>query len=239
VSASRGFCVRPATLRAAAGASGGPVVACLEVDEFTTVVDAVSGENSLPDKARLVVVDAASGAVVSDVATDPSTSLSSIDGDLVTGRIDVDGRVRITRTDPRGAGDRWTFVGPDRVGVKEGGHQIVGVSSSGGIVVAQLIEFTGQGATGASWALSGEGKVIRVMTGDLSTGSVGWFDVVHGGKWLVEQGVGVGPSATTVVDVATGRSFVVDAGWSGAGPDDGIPLHGHAALRARAGERAV
>jgi outer membrane protein assembly factor BamB len=215
-------CAFPDASRPADGTTVSPVIACVVLDEFVTVVNDAVGEARYPSKARLLVVDAASGAVQSDDQTDPSTSVSFIGTDLVTGRVDADGRVRVTRTDPRGTAVRWTFSSPAPVGKDAFGHAATWVEVTGDLVTIRSIAATYEGVPGSSassWVLSASGDVIRSRIDDASEWFGGGISVLLAGKVLAEPTSRA--SSTAVIDLATGRSFTADATQLATWADDG------------------
>lgn len=212
-------CALPRSPHPGDHATGARVVACVVVDETDTIMDHAIRESTFPTKAHLLLVDATSGAVLSESPTDPSTSVSSLDTDLVISHVGADGRVQVTRTDSRGIADRWTFTSPDPVARDAFGQSRVWVRVAGDLVIINTYDSGDNGNGGSSWVLSGDGDVIRSLTTD--AGFNGGIDVLAEGKLLTEPASSAGPMATTIIDVITGRSFTADAVPSGASPDDG------------------
>jgi len=208
--------------------SGTAVVACVVADETTTISDDEAGESTYPTKAHLLVIDATTGAVLSDAPTDPSTSVTPLGADLVMSRIDADGRVQVTRTDALGAATRWTFTSPDPVSQDSFGQRSAHVGASEGVISvsagSNFVNDTGQGTGHSSWLLSADGDVIDTETTDSLTSPTWAFGVLPGGRLLFK-------SATTDADAdaptmtftnrATGRSFTAEGSPVVVSPDDG------------------
>jgi hypothetical protein len=221
-SGSGARCAFPSSPRPIHDVTVHQVVACVVVDATATIAGYAGGKVTYPTEARMLVVDATSGAVLSDNPTDPRTTVASIGTDLVIGRVDADGHIRVSRTDPRGTAVRWTFVGPNPVGRAAFASVRVGVV--GDLVTVSALDsvyYADQRSGGSSWVLSGGGDVIRSLTADPSTGLSGTLDVLFGGKALAETAPGASTTATTIIDRATGRSFTADASPLAASPDDG------------------
>ena len=132
------------------------VVVCVVVDEVGTHENA-AGLWPYAIRSRLLVLDAATGAVLADEPAAPSTSVAAIGADLVVSHVDSGGRAHVTRTDARATTDRWTFTSPGPVPEAASGRPEVRVTVVDGRVVVDA---------GPGWVLAGDGKVIDSWTTD-------------------------------------------------------------------------
>ena len=152
-------CVQPTALKGAGAASTAAVVAsvvaCVVADE-TTVIESPAGPFPVTTKARLVILDAATGAVVSDRPTDPTTGISAIGTDLVIGRIDAAGHIQVTRTDSLATGDRWTFTSADPTSAAPARRRTPIISVAGDRMLVS--------SENSWWVLSSGGSVVRTWT---------------------------------------------------------------------------
>jgi outer membrane protein assembly factor BamB len=188
------------------------VVVCVVVDRAATHENA-AGVWPYATKSRLLVLGAATGAVVSEAPTEPSTAVAAIGADLVVSSVSADGRVHVARTDPLRSTTRWTFTSPTPIPADPSGRPQASVS-----VVDNLIVVT----AGSGWVLSGAGTVIDSWTGDATTWGGGRAAVLNAGRVLAETGTREsGASGSTFRDVATKRSFRADVDSIPASPDDG------------------
>jgi len=204
-------CALPKPPRLTNDSNGTPVVVCVVVDE-AAATDEAAGPVARPTKARLLVLDATTGAVLSDGPTEPSTSVGAIGTDIVISHVDAAGRVHVARTDARGTTDRWTFTGPGPLpanpSLQDASVQVV----DGLILVA---------AAGSCWVLSGDGDLVHAWTADPTTGAGGRVEVLHRGNLLVEPATtDGGASGSEVIDLATELSFTAEGYPVGAVPDD-------------------
>ena len=199
---------------ASAPLAAAPVVACVVADEVVITAENTAGYVFFPTRARLLVIETATGLLVSDAPTDPSTTIVALGEDLVTTRIDADGRAHLARTDPRGTTERWTFVSPDPVPMDDSRQRIVTVTVVDGLVVAD---------GGPTWVLSGDGEILDTWTPDPSTELGGQVEVLRGGRLIAEpvSGGHRRPSGTRVLDPTTGGSFIADGHPVSLAIDDG------------------
>ena len=201
-----------------------PVVACVVTDETTSVPVDGAGQMIVGTRAHLLVIDATTGAVVSQSPTDPTTTVALLGPDLITGQIAADGRVRVTRSGARDGTLGWTFTSPDSVSNDAAGQRNVWVWASEGFVGVSA--YGGMGADGrplggASWLLSHDGAVVRKQVagpGD-DYNSLG---VLREGSMFVEATTtATGARASVLTDAASGKALTVEATPTGASPDDG------------------
>lgn len=143
-------------------ASTRAVVVCVVVDEVATHENA-AGFWPYATSARLLVLAAATGAVLSDEPAAPSTTVAAIGTDLVVSHIDPRGRAQVTRTDARGTTDRWTFTSPGPLPDAASGRPEARVTVAGGRVVVDA---------GPGWVLAGDGEVIDSWTTDPPTDGI-------------------------------------------------------------------
>ncbi len=182
------------------------VTVCAVVDGVSRSDDATLPGAVQPPVGRLVVLDSATGGVLSRAPTAVGTSLATLGPDLVLGSLDDDGRLQVRRTDARGERVRWEFVSPEPLGTSEY-DSWVWVQVVDGLVVAG-------GESG--WVLSADGQPLRSWQ---PPPHGGWVDLVGDGL-LVQPAPGDatrraerggGQAATwRVVDVRTAASFEVD-----------------------------
>jgi hypothetical protein len=200
-------CVQPG----APDESTPPSVVCVAADQ-TASLDTEAGYARATTKARLLIIDAATGAVVSDGPTDPTTSVSALGTDLVIGRVDAGGHVQVTRKDPRATGDRWTFTSPVPIPVDRAGRRGATVYVVGSHVVAV--------SSGSWWLLSDSGELLRSWTGPQdATGGVQWLT-----KTTQFTDAGATPDGiprTDAVVLATGRTFTAEGYPAATTVDDG------------------
>lgn len=95
----------PTTCVAPRRAVGDGVVACLTVAEWAPVTDTTS--NVDPASLRLVVVDAATGAVLHEQDEPTSAQLTAVEGDLLVARTTGAGTATLVRLDPLDGRVRW------------------------------------------------------------------------------------------------------------------------------------
>ena len=143
-------------------ASPRAVMVCVVVDEVGTHENA-AGFWPYAIRSRLLVLDAATGAVLSDEPAAPSTSVAAIGTDLVVSRVDPGGRAQVARTDARGTTDRWTFTSPGPVPEAASGRPEARVTVVDGRVVVDA---------GSGWVLAGDGEVLDSWTTDPPTDGV-------------------------------------------------------------------
>jgi outer membrane protein assembly factor BamB len=160
---------------------------------------------------RVVVLDARTGAVVSQRPVERSTTLAALDGDVVTAHGDTDGFVHVTRTDPSGSAVRWDFVSPRPLAVRHPGWG-TRVEVVDGLVVVDESD---------GWVLDGDGHVLRSWAGTPSAQLDGTAHVV-GGRLLTRPHTTGGPyPQTQVTDLVTGQTFTVRGRPLDPWPDDG------------------
>ena len=160
---------------------------------------------------RILVLDAASGAVLSERPVEGSTALAALGSDVVTGHVAADGRVHVTRTDPAGTGTRWTFRTPDRMPrLHPGWAARVRVVDD----LVLLDEADG-------WVLSADGRVLHSWATSTGAQLDGTADVIGGGRFLTRPHADGGPwPRTEITDLGSGRSFVVNGRPVRPTPDD-------------------
>ncbi len=164
-------------------------------------------------RARLIVIDAATGAVRSDTPTDTGAAIAAIGTDLVVGHVDAGGRVRVARTDALGRAQRWAFASPGTTIQDAFGRQDLALTVAGDVVVV--------GAAGASWVLSGDGTLLHSWIADPTT-VTGRVEAVGAGPLITEPATAAdGGPGTRVVDLRTGRSFTASGTPIRVSPDDG------------------
>ena len=163
--------------------------------------------------ARLLVLDAAEGTVVSDDPVDPSTSIAALGTDVITCTVDADRHARVVRTDATGAVERWTFTSPAPVPLDRFGHADARVAVVDGLVVVSGVR---------GWVLSADGAVLRSWNSDPTRWDGGRVAVINQGQLLVERGTtAASGGGSTIVDVATRSSFTEDGYAIGPVPNDG------------------
>ena len=204
------------------GGSSAPAVVCVVVDESSVATDPAGLPR--PTRVHLLVVDARTGAVLASGPTDPTTRVATIGTDIVSTRVDSAGRVRVARTDPLGTATRWTFTGADPVSTGALGYASGSVRVADGIINVSYIAATtsdGRDPVRSSWVLSGAGAVIRSQTSASLAGFNARMEVMPGGRQIAESATtDTGARATTITDIATGRSFTAEAFAPVAGSDD-------------------
>jgi len=200
-----------------APAPGRPVLAdCLLLTGSALFASAAGASPDVVEDAsgaRLIVLDAAAGTVVSDTAVDPSTSIATLGSDVVTCVVDVDRHAHVTRTDATGAVQRWSFTSPAPVPLDRFGHAEAQVAVVDGLVVVSGVR---------GWVLSADGAMLRSWNSDPTRWDGGRVAVINRGQLLVERGTtAAGGGGSTIVDVATQRSFTDNGYAIGPTPNDG------------------
>ncbi|WP_146905562.1 outer membrane protein assembly factor BamB family protein [Cellulomonas aerilata] len=193
----------------AAGPGGAPVVVCV-VDRFppSRRVPPAPDGTTLD---RLVVLDARTGAVVSQRPVDRSTTVAALDGDVVVAHGDDDGYVHVTRTDPLGTRVRWAFVSPRPLPVRHPGW-----STRMDVVEGLVVVDESDG-----WVLDGRGDVLRSWAGTVAAQAEGTAHLT-GGRLLTRPHTTGGPYARTrVTDLVSGTVFTVRGRPLESWPDDG------------------
>ncbi|MGV8978484.1 MAG: PQQ-binding-like beta-propeller repeat protein [Cellulomonas sp.] len=200
------------------------VVACVVTDESISVQGADTGVMLVGTRAHLLVIDATTGAVVSQSPIEPTASVALLGPDLVTGQFAADGRVQVTRSGARDGTLSWTFTSPDPVPSDASGQRNLWVWANEGFIDVRASSGTGadgRPAGGASWLISPEGAVVRerlVAPGADDTG----LEVLQGGATIVETSTTTaGAQASVLTDAASGRTLTVEAIPTFASPDDG------------------
>jgi outer membrane protein assembly factor BamB len=200
-------CVAPA---AGPGGEAQRVVVCLSIDRLGASPQDLSLLE--PRAARMLVLRAATGEVVSEREVDPSTSVDALGSDVVVKETLADDRVRITRTDPLGERERWSFTSDEPDPRREYSWVLV----DEGLVVAP-----GE----AGWVLSADGEVLHRWR-PARPASAGWADVAAGDVLVQPMRDVVGQ--VKVVDLRTGRSFEADGyplrPWADDGSSDPLVL---------------
>jgi outer membrane protein assembly factor BamB len=191
----------------AAGRADAAVTVCVVVDETGPTDDAALTGAMQPSVSRFVVLDSATGRVLSEEPTAPGTSLAVLGADVVFGSLDDAGRLQVRRTDARGERVRWEFTSPEPLGASDYGRW-AWVDVVDGLVVA---------GGEAGWVLSAEGRPLHSWEPPPHGG--GWVDLVGHGL-LVQQSRG-DPSTWEVVDVRTSASFEIDGHPAFTPVDDG------------------
>jgi outer membrane protein assembly factor BamB len=201
-------CAWPRSPRPSDAAGTGHVIACVVVDEYAAAEPGAAFLDH-PSKARMVLVDATTGAVLSDKTTAPTTSVRSLGADLVISRVDSRGYVHVTRTDALGATNRWTYTSKEPVPLDAFGQRSVRLDVADGTVVVRAFDSSTFEAAGSTWLLSGDGRLLRSAVSD-ATRAVGWLIPLPGGKLVAAQDVG-DPAAdsTTISHLTTGTSFTI------------------------------
>lgn len=201
-----------------------PVVACVVTDETTSVPVDGAGQMLVGTRAHLLVIDATTGAVLSQSPTDPTTSVVLLGPDLITGQFAADGRVRVTGSGARDGTLGWTFTSPDPVSTDASRQRNLWVWASEGFIAVRAyggLGTDGRPLAGASWLLSHDGDVVREQV----AGSGDGFDtlgVLPGGAMFVETTTtATGARASVLTDAGSGRALTVEATPTGASPDDG------------------
>ncbi|WP_407345476.1 PQQ-binding-like beta-propeller repeat protein [Pengzhenrongella phosphoraccumulans] len=181
-------------------AASAPVIACVVADKVVITAEDTAGYVFYPTAARLVVIETTTGALVSDGPVEPSTTLTALGADLVTSRIDDDGRAHLARTDARGTTERWTFVSPEPVPIDDTRQRVASVTVRDGLIVVDA---------GPTWVLSADGEVLDTWTPGASTELGGQVEVLRRGRLIAEPASGVNGRApgTRIIDLATGDSF--------------------------------
>jgi len=175
-----------------------------------TVVVCVVADRTM---ARLVVIDAATGATRSDTPTDTGAAIAAIGPDVVVGYIDPDGYARVARTDALARTQRWAFTSADPVLDDAPGRQDVSLAVTGDLVVV--------GAAHSSWVLSSDGKLLHSWAADPVTGAEGHVEAVGTSRVAEPATADDGGPATRVVDLTTGSAFTVPGLPVRPMPDDG------------------
>jgi outer membrane protein assembly factor BamB len=206
-------CVQPGAPKVAGDASTAPVVACV-VTDATDAVDTPAGEVTVTTKARLVILDASTGAAISDGPTDPSTRVIAFGSDLVISSVDADGIVRITRKDPRSASGRWTFTSADPVPRDPDGLRDVWVSATGDRMLVDAVS--------SWWVLSGSGDVIRTGTSPGAPVPTHIAPELTATTLFTESASApTGVLRMDAVDLSTGRTFTAEGAPVTTAVDDG------------------
>ena len=98
----------------------------------------------------MLVLAPDTGEVLEERAVDPTTSVAALGPDVVLQDVGADGRVRVTRSDPRSGEVRWTFTAPAR---RPRPWSALCCSDDGLVVVP------GE----AGWVLDGDGDVVHAV----------------------------------------------------------------------------
>ena len=210
----------------AEGAQRTSVVVCVVTDATISVTsdDDMIGETIVGTRAHLLVIDATSGAVVSQAPTDPTSSVTLVGADLIMGQFAADGRVQVTRSGARDGTLGWTFTSPDPVSTDASGQRNVWVWASEGFIGVSshgAMGADGKLLEGSSWLLSLDGAVVRQRVAGPGDEYAG-LGVLRGGSMFVETTTtATGARASVLTDAATGRTITVEASPMGARPDDG------------------
>ncbi len=188
------------------GAQVRPLVACLA--SLSRVDNASSGTSTLSVTAtRLALIDATSGAIVSDTPTVPSTAIGRVGTDLVRAVLTSSGHLQVVRTDPLGATPRWTFTSPD----------VPSASADSWLAIDVVDDRILVATPTAWWVLSADGTLIRTRDGTEGSFLFGFT----GRELLMGSTSSTGAATrTSVLDLATGTSFSIPGAPAGATPDD-------------------
>jgi outer membrane protein assembly factor BamB len=211
-------CVAPDAAPAAAGPAddvvpeGGDtaqVVACVIDRTPTDIRGDPPPEASLTD--RVIVLDARTGAVVSERPVPRSTTLDALGGDMVTAHGDPEGYVHVSRTDPSGSSVRWEFVSPRPLPVTHPGWG-TRMRVTDGLVVVDEAD---------GWLLDGDGTVLQSWASNPAAQLEGTTRV-GAGRMLTRPHTTGGPyPRTRVADLVTEHVFTVPGRPLAAWPDDG------------------
>lgn len=177
-----------------------PVVVCTIADAVVITAETTTGYVYYPTRARLLVIEAETGALLANDPTDPSTRVAPLDDDLVMSRVDGDGRAHITRTDARAAIVRWTFVSPDPIPPNDFRQRIAGVSVVDGLVLVDA---------GPTWVLASDGEILSSWSPSAGMGLGRRVEVLRDGAIYtepVEIRDDVVPGSR-IVDAADGSAF--------------------------------
>ena len=192
----------------ATGATPRPLVACLA--GLFLFNGSGGGTASVTTRsAHLELIDAASGAIVRDAPTAPTTAIGAIGTDLLRVDLATDGHLRVVRTDPLATTPRWTFTSPTAWRAVDGTVPAIDVEA-GRI-------FVGGGRSG--WVvLSSDGTLVRAGDPAVGSGRVAGFT----GRSLFTESTSSAADAarTDVLDLSTGRSVTVAGDLAGPSPDD-------------------
>jgi len=167
-----------------------------------------------PTAARLVVLDASTGALRSESPVAPTTSVAVLGPDLVLGQVDSDGRIRVRRTDASGSVTRWTFLSPAPPSGVERGSRDSSVRVAGDLVLV--------GAASTRWVLTRDGVVVHSWAAG-PTAVVGQPTAVLAGARLVAEPAS-SPGSTQLTALTTGGAaptFTLAGVPVGPLPDDG------------------
>jgi outer membrane protein assembly factor BamB len=159
--------------------------------------------------------------VLTQRSVERSTTLATLDGDLVTAHVDPRGVLHVARTDPLGVDERWTFTSPEPLPVPHPGWG-TRMAVEGGLVLVDEAD---------GWVLSGDGEVVRSWSGSPSDELEGSARIV-GGRLLVRPDSNGGPwPRTQATDLTTGHHLSVQGRALAPWPDDGS-LDGSLLVRA-------
>jgi outer membrane protein assembly factor BamB len=189
-----------------------PVLVCVVPDELATTTDGLGlDQYTYAVRARRLMVDARTGALIEDAPVTPPVSIASLGDDLLVGIIDDDGHGHVIRGRP-GTGDlAWRFTTPEPVPEDQFGQRRMSVRAEGDLVVADA---------GTVWALSATGEVLLELPG-APTPFGGFTEVVGNGRFLARSPLGGDTVVTELVEVASGRSTTVEGYVVVPVPDDG------------------
>lgn len=135
------------------------VVLCLVKEDYAPATGTISPGSATPRRARVVVVDAATGAFVAERTTPVSSTLAVEAGLAVIGWVAGDAHGVVTATDPLTGDVRWTFTTPAPLEARAGemlGLNVTAVDS--GIVVSSW--------SNTLWLLSPRGALLRGLPTD-------------------------------------------------------------------------
>ena len=217
-----GSCATPAGEPPASDPGGVRVFACVVVDAIAATSESLNGTTVAPTRARLVLIDAATGALVSDHPTSPTTTVATLGSDLVVASIDEQGRAVVRRTDPTAAAPRWTFTSERpaaaAAGTARAARNTSWISVSGDVVAVSV--WDGVGSTGSThWLLDGAGHELELPAG---SGDRVAIDATSSGRRVVAMSTTAADGfATTITDLASGHSVTTPTYPSDLSLDDG------------------
>jgi len=203
-----GACANPGNARPTDDADAARSLACVVVDAIETTTTGTSGSVQ-PTKTRLVVIDAATGTLVSDDPTPPSTAVATLGTDLVIASVDADG-LHVRRTDATATTTRWTFSTAHTSSSIAPANLQSWLSISGDLIAVSVRDQV-HGGTSSNWLLDSDGKRIDLPAGSgaelAARGTRLAIDVTAAGRRVLEQFYSdAGVFSTTITDVTTSRS---------------------------------
>lgn len=171
---------------------------CLVLDDYGPQTGTIAPTSTAPGRARVVVVDPRTGALVAERDAASSSTLA-VESDLVlVAWVSGDGHGVVTGTEPRTGEVRWTFTTPAPLEARAGERLGLDVTAVGvGIIVGSWSQ--------KLWLLSPDGVLQRELPGN---GGSTWFELARVGVLALRTPQGpVGARTTLLVDGRAGPTF--------------------------------